>query len=212
MVASRVKTKDIKTKKIIIFITIGFLIIPLQSFRYFRAYNLLSDYILLITDVGIQVYDPQLNEYRMLTESNLITESDTDYISFVQFSSDEGGYIFCRLKNYVFVYDESLNSCGNFEIEVENFPCVLNPYKTKDGNNTLIITYINTNQKIDSSIYTIDLKNEESPGSLYIKNDIIYLLGSNGIPTDALNKGISCQFMHSSTYINKVLVCFAIDQ
>ena len=80
MAVSRLKTNIIKPEKIIFYITICFLITHLQSFKYFRAYNLLSDYILLVTDEGIQVYDPQLDECRLLTESNLITENDIDYI------------------------------------------------------------------------------------------------------------------------------------
>ena len=213
MVVSNIKTIINKSKIILFFITIGFLIIPLQSFRYFRAYNLLSKYILLITDVGIEVYDPQLNQKTIITESDLITgDNDIDYISFAQSPSDEGGYIYCRLKNYIFIYDESFNSHGKFEIETTNTICVLNPYKTFDGNNTLIITYINGNQKIDSSMYTIDLNNAESPGSLYIKNDKINLLDTLGNTEMVMNKGISCQFMYSSTYTNKILVCFALDQ
>ena len=213
MVVSRVKMNIIKSNIIILFITIGFLIIPLKSFKCFRAYNLLSNYILLITNEGIEVYDPQLNEHTILTESDLITgDSDIDYISFAQSPSDEGGYIYCRLKNYVFIYDESFKSYGKFEIKTANIYCVLNPYKTLEGNNTLIVTYINGNQKIDISIYTIDLNNSESPGFLYINNDRINLITSVGNPTLAINKGISCQFMYSSNYTNNLFVCFALAQ
>ena len=77
---SRVK-KIIETKIILFFITFCLLIIPLQSFQSFRAYNLLSNDILLITDKGIEIYVPQLNQHRILTESNLINGAgDIDFI------------------------------------------------------------------------------------------------------------------------------------
>ena len=209
---SRVKNNIIETKIILFFIIICLLIIPLQSFKYFRAYNLLSNYILLITDEGIAIYDPQLNQHRILTESNLINgASDIDFISFAQSPSEEGGYIFCRLKNYIFIYDESFNSYGKFEIEPASIYCVLNPYRTKDGNNAIIVTYINGNQKIDTSMYIIDLNNADNPGSLYKKNNSINVLDSERGEQQALNKGISCELMYSSIYTNKLLTCFALD-
>ena len=205
----RVKFKKIM---IIFIITICSIIIPLQSFTFFKAYNLLSDYILLITNEGIIKYDPQTKLCTTLTESELITgETDRYYISFAQSSSDEGGYIYCRLKNYIFIYDQSLNSLGSFEIKTGRVNCVLNPYKTKDGINTLIVTFINELQKLDSIIYSIDINNTESPGSLYWENNQISLLDLEGNEAIASGNGISCELMNNSTNSNKLLVCFALD-
>ena len=40
------------------------------------------------------------------------------YISFTQFTEEEGGYIICRLKNTIFVFDQNLNNeYGNFEVD-----------------------------------------------------------------------------------------------
>lgn len=75
------------------------LILNTKSFKYFKAFNLLSNNITLITDEGIFGYnkdkeEPFLIEYYTLINSQL----EQEYISFTQFPLDKGGYAICRVK------------------------------------------------------------------------------------------------------------------
>ena len=209
---SSIKNDRIENTIIVFFIIICSLIVPLKSFTYFKAHSLLSsNYILLITDEGILKYDSQLNQYNIIQNTNLITNNgDIYYISFAQSPLDEGGYIYCRLKNFIFIYDESFNSYGSFEIGQELNHCVLNPYRTKGGNDTLIVTCIN-NEQLKSIIYKINLNDAENPASVLVEKDGIKTLNSKMEETSVLNTGISCELMNSSSHTNKLLVCFATD-
>jgi hypothetical protein len=192
MVSSK-KNNIIEITIISFFITISSLIVPLKSFKYFKAYNLLSsNYILFITNEGILKYDSQLNQFITIENTNLIAENgDIYYISFAQSPLDEGGYIYCRLeKNYIFIYDESFNSYGSFEIRQEYNHCVLNPYRTIEGNDTLIVTCIN-NEVLKIIIYKINLNDTENPASVLVEKDGIKPLNANREEMSVLNNGIS---------------------
>ena len=83
--------------KLTFFMIIFSLIIPSISFKYFKAYTLLSNKILLITNDGIIEYDPQSATSKTIMESNLITlDTDQNYISFAQSPSEEGGHVFIK--------------------------------------------------------------------------------------------------------------------
>jgi hypothetical protein len=206
------KNNIIEITIISFFITISSLIVPLKSFKYFKAYNLLSsNYILFITNEGILKYDSQLNQFITIENTNLIAENgDIYYISFAQSPLDQGGYIYCRLKNFIFIYDESFNSYGSFEIGQEINHCALNPYRTKDGKDILIVTCIN-NQLLKSIIYKINLNDAENPASVLVEKDGIKPLNANRGEMSVLNNGISCELMKSSSTTNKLLVCFVTD-
>ena len=154
----------LKAKNVMfILITIYSLIIPLHSFLYFKAYNLnSSNKIILITEEGIIAYDSQLDEFTDILTSSLIGgKDDLQSISFSQSPSENGGYFYCRLKKEIFIYDESFTSFGRFNIDVEDF-CVLNPYRTSQEINTLIVSYINSSSKLKIVMYTINYGNNEN--------------------------------------------------
>ena len=197
----------------IFFIIIHLLIIYIKSFKYFKAFNLLSNNIIFITDAGIIKYDPESNSQTMIQETNIITsQSEQDYIQFAQSPLDEGGYVFCRLKNYIFIFDETLNiNYTSFNVDyIINSYCVLVPYKTNEGKNTLIIGYITGNQKLKLLMYDLNIGSNDI---VKLLNETEYLAkNSYGQLQNVLNKAISCELMHSSNYSNKILSCFIIDQ
>jgi len=205
------KIKNIPFNKLTFLMIICSLLIPSISFKFFNAYTLLSNNILLITNYGIIEYDPQSATSKTIMNSSLITSStDQEYISFAQFPSEEGGYIFCRLKEYIYIFDESLDTYyGSFLIETSNIYCVLNPYKTLDGTNTIIVTYINGDQKLKTTIYKIDLNNNDQLASLIGSNEK-FTINLNKREMKLLNKGISCELMYSLNYPNKLLIIIFI--
>ena len=166
-----VRKQSTKINQNLLIILICLLIIPFQCIRYFKSFLLYSEEILLISDEGILKYDPSINNYSIIQESNLISsENDLDYISFTQSPAEEGGYIFCRLKNYIYMMDQNMNNLGNFEVnEINNGICVLNPYKTSDNKLALLISFINDIQNIRILMYQIDF-NQGNISSILISN------------------------------------------
>ena len=202
-----------KLNKYLFFILI-FLLNLFQSFKYFRAYTLFSKDILLITDEGIIKYISTNKEQIKVKESNLISsENYLDYISFSQLSLVEGGYIFARLNNHIFIFDESLtNVLQDLTVdEILNSFCVLNPYKSKDGNLRLIISYVNGAQHIRIIIYQINLNDGANPGILIneITQDVINY--ETNTLQKVVAKGIACQFISLNEYENDLLVCFTVE-
>ena len=120
------------------------LIIQIESFQFYKAFILLSNDILLFTDEGI-------------------IKNNLKYISFTKFTEGEGGYIICRLKNTIFVFNNNLDyKYGNFEInESENFYWDIKSYKA-DGKIIIIFTYINLEQKMRFLKYQINLNQENN--------------------------------------------------
>ncbi|MBR3674476.1 MAG: hypothetical protein IKN65_09455, partial [Clostridia bacterium] len=201
-----------------ILITFYSLIIPLHSFLYFKAYNLISsDKIILITNEGIYAFDSQSNELTELLQSSLIGgEEDLKSISFAQSPLENGGFFYCRLKKNIYIYDESFTSFGSFNIDAEGF-CVLNPYKTRLGINILIVPCVksdsnNSNAKLKIVMYTINYDNDENLIVSSIETGSISMKNLKGEEKNVYNEVLSCQLMTLSSYTNKLLTCFSADQ
>ena len=77
--------EKIKLNQYLLFILVCLLIIPSKCVKYFKSFLLYSEEILLISDEGIIIYYPSINNYTILQQSNLISsENDLDYVSFAQ--------------------------------------------------------------------------------------------------------------------------------
>ena len=128
--------------------TIFLLIANIRTFSNFKPFNLLSGYSVLITDEGIIKYNPSINYHQKVVSSYVISsQNDQNYISFAQFSLIDGGYVICRLNQYIYILDKDLNSHVYFEIsEIKDSYCVINPYKTIQGDISIIISYINASK------------------------------------------------------------------
>ena len=194
------------------YVTIFLLITYIRSFSNFKPFNLLSDYAVLITDEGIIKYDPSLNSQQIVVQSNAISsQNDQNYISFAQFSLDDGGYVICRLNQYIYILDKDLNSLVNFEIsEIKDSYCVINPYKTIQGDITIIISYINGDQKMRLLMYQLNIND---PNNLYemINETTFQTINEYRMDQNILNKAISCELMINNN-TNTILTCFVADQ
>ena len=75
-----------------------------KSFKYFRAYHLKSGEILLITEESIKLLNLTNQIQSTLYELNLFSsKDDIQYISFAQSLYDEGEYLFCRVKQLIYI-------------------------------------------------------------------------------------------------------------
>ena len=187
------------------------------SFKFFKAFNLLSnDYLVLITNEGIIKYDPATQNQILLVESsdNIIIETkDEKLISFAQFPSDEGGYVFCRLNKKIYIFDKDLNTYYQyFEVSsIENVYCILKPYKKANGDITLIISYVNSDNIIKILNYKINIgqtNNLATPLDEIIKE----VITPNGLSSTVMNKVIACELITVSESPNNLLVCFTVSQ
>ena len=204
--------QKIKINQYLLFILVCLLIIPSKCVKYFKSFLLYSEEILLISDEGIIIYYPSINNYTILQQSNLISsENDLDYISFAQSPPQEENYIFCRLKTYIYVFDEHLNFLGNFEVnEINNYYCVLNPYRTLDDKLAVLISFINGIQNIRILMYQIDI-NQGNSTFLLINNATQQIIDhETDMLQSPINKAISCQVYDMAGYASKLLDCFAV--
>ena len=85
----------------------------IKSFRFFQEFYLMSNNFLLITDEGIKKYEPTTKATEDVSEISA-QENEQNYISFAQFSSAEGGYIFIRIKKVIHLFDQNLNYIGYY--------------------------------------------------------------------------------------------------
>ena len=135
--------------------------ININSIQYFKSFNLLSnDNLVLITDEGIKKYDP-LTQNETLVQSNDIIQSQNDlkYVAFVQFPLGDGGYIICRLNNFIYLFDKTLDTYyQTFLIsDIKNYYCILKPYKALNGDLRIIIASVDNQNKIQISMYKLDI-------------------------------------------------------
>ena len=154
-----IKSFNSKYFKILLFFLIFFLSFPIfKSFIYFRAYNLISDTILLITDEGFIFTDKDNQDPKNIYQTELFSSSDDlQYISFTQADYDNGNLLFCRIKEKIYILSYDLNSIflvltinDMAESEVS-----LITFQDKDNNNLLIVGYINTNKEVILEVYNI---------------------------------------------------------
>jgi hypothetical protein len=139
------------------------LILNTKSFKYFKAFNLLSNNIILITDEGIFEYNKE-SEEPILIESFTLIDSllDQEYISFAQFPLDKGGYVICRVKQNIYVLSDDLSfKYGNFQVEeLSDVYSVIVPYVANDGRITILLTFIK-DDLLNLIIYLFSNNNNE---------------------------------------------------
>jgi hypothetical protein len=130
------------------------------SFQYFKAFNILSSDILIISDEGIIKYNIELNITYLIVPLEMENPFVAiEFITFSQFSSDEGGYIICRINEYIYLLSEDASiSYGNTTIsDIKNQYIDLIPYITSDSKKTFIICYINNKKEVVSILHEINI-------------------------------------------------------
>ena len=183
------------------------------SLKQFRAFNLLSNNaVILITDEGIEKYDPELKERNILVSENGLISSDTDInlVSFAQFPLEEGGYIFCRVKSKIYILGNNFFDYNHFsipEISDKNNLLII-PYNNIEGCSKFIIAFISEN-KIKLLMYYLYI--EKGHGDL-LKSISHSIKSEQSNSANVFNEVFSCSLMSSSGYDNKLLACFAPEQ
>ena len=183
-------------------------IFSVTSFNKFKAFNLLSNDIIIISDEGIIKYDLQLGTQSLIIPNNFTFYFDQ--ISFGQFPLDEGGYIICRINSVVYVLSSDTSTIyGNITIpDFEALKVNIVPYTNKNGKTFLIFSYVRYSLKISIEMYEIDIASFNN--SQKICQYYQYLQYSNGTIIYLSNGYHSCDIMNSENN-EKILVCFFVN-
>ena len=197
--------------KLILFIIIFFALkVPIFSFKYFKAFNILTNDILLVTDVGIIKYNIETDSQSLIVSYNNIINNDGSTLEFItvsQFSSDDGGYIICRINEYIYILSRDASfSFGNIILsELHGQYVEIIPYITKDSKKSFIIAYIDDNHKIALILHEININKIDDSKIIY-QNLQSVKYNEQYIGTISL-KSLSCKIMNSEIQQN-ILTCF----
>lgn len=191
-----------------IFALLYSLIFSVSSFQKFKAFNLLSNDIIIISDEGIIKYDLQLGTQTLIIPNNITFYFDQ--ISFAQFPEDEGGYIICRIDSTIFLLSSDTSSIyGSMTIPgFETLKVNIVPYTSKEGKPCLIFSYVTYSLQISIAIYEIYFSPfKDSPKRNHFCE---YLQYSNGTTIYLSNGYHSCDIMNSENN-EKILICFFVN-
>ena len=100
-----------KLKLYLFYFILIILINKIKTDKYFRAYALQSEDIILFSENGIKLIDKNLNESLIFNISLITKTNDLKYIFFSQFNFSRGNYLFCRLYQFIYIislYDNLL--------------------------------------------------------------------------------------------------------
>ena len=203
--------KLVNTKFVLKLILILFcLSSPINSIQYFKAFNILSKDIIIISDAGLFKYEIENQKQKNISDIQSISSTmNVEYISFAQFPSNEGGYILCRINNYILILSEdSEEIIGEIIIEeIKEEKLSIIPYTTKNNNKAFFLCFINANYKIVILMYEINLEPTFNSQQIF-KNeqDVEY---EDGTVDYLPGKPITCELMLSENKEN-ILVCFVI--
>ena len=114
METSNLKKNQLKNKFNILIFFILLLSInnEINSFDAFKAFNLNSNDLLLITDEGIILFNIKYNNQTLLIHNVTNKENfGLEFISFAQFPEEQGGFIICRQQEYIYFLSEDATNC-----------------------------------------------------------------------------------------------------
>jgi len=200
-------------KLLLFFMIFSLLKHPVISFKYFKAYNILSNDtisndILIISDEGIIKYNIELDIENLIVP--LTIENPSASIQFVtsnQFSSEDGGYIICRINEYIYLLSANASiSYGNITISELNGQFIdLIPYIMSDSKKSFIICFINNQREVVSILHEVNIPQfEESQIISYKAQKIEY---EEGKIVGITLMGIGCKIIDIESKQN-IFTCF----
>ena len=200
---------NIRYIKVLNFLIIFSLLwIKIENFKFFKAFNLLSNDILLVTNEGIINYNPETNNQKEIINKTLFSSSEAlSFITIAQFSEEEGGYILCRIQDtFFFIQNDALTLLGSIKIDgFSNQYIELIPYLNKEDKYTFITSLIGEGPKLNIYQHEINLSSFNESKLLYHEiKDIIYDDGTKGYIAISI---IACKLLNTPNEEN-MLTCF----
>ena len=182
------------------------LIIVMNSFIAFKPFSLSNNNILLVTEKGIYRFNLDSQNIYLINSFNNLDISIIENVDINKFSDDEGGYIFCKIDIYIYIFSKNADTLIDIIILNDNtsgsFQVSITPY-ISDNNYYCILIYINIQHKIQINKFKI---NFNSPGDNELTVDKI--IEDNNMK---YIRGITCQLLYSSKYQKNILICFVTN-
>ena len=198
---------NINNKSHLLFSYIIFYIIltPINSLHYFLPYTLLSGNILLLSEEGLQIYEPNSNNISSIYNfsSNIGFEGGQSALSFTQYYSLFNDYSICSIQgNLLFLQNENF-SCIKVSSEFNYNYKVLVPYIIQENYTSFILGLIQDNN-LTLRMYNVYI-NESCEINLMFENIFNY----NNITSPYSGSYISCELMYyKGNHQNYTLICF----
>ena len=199
--------------QLIIIYLISFL--PKNEAKFIELESLSSGNYFIVLDSGIFIYNNELKEKKSLRDFERNNKIGTsDIINIRKHIYNENIYIFCRINNYLYIYDEYNNKLTSFIMTYYVDQTLLNykyyniiPYNTNDNKLNIIISSIREEVKKEWCWESIRCK------YYYYYNDYIdYNIKLNGDKISFNDRNKNKQsFEVSSTLLNEKNICYLMD-
>ena len=194
------------------FFIICSMIIPSTLFKKGQGFNLLSNYVVFITTEGIIKYDPETKEEISIIDFGSSINEGEKYISFAQFPSDDNGYFFCRIKQFIYAFSENFEILGNLtDNEIVNSYVELIPFKNNVDELYLISVFANDARKLKLKKYKYNYPNTNGDLLEFQDVNVQSILRDNFNNEEVMNKRVSCEITYSSEYKSEALTCFLMN-
>jgi len=180
-----------------------YFISKVNSFIRFRAFNLLSENLLLITNEGIKLYDTSFETITDIINITIIPDNFF-FSSFVQFPLSQGGYILLKLMNNIYLINKEANEVISQDTknEINGIYSKLIAYKSQNNKLYCFISFVE-NYKL--KIFAYKIENSK------LEFDYEIIREENQI--NFHQNVVSCEIMFSSfNQNNSSLICFTSDK
>lgn len=208
---NKVFTDNIFSLKLILFLC--YLITTVEEiffyYDYSKFFELNNGNFLILTENAIYIYDSKLENKisELVTGFQIETKEDFNFVTFAQYSKEEGGDIIILYKDFIYYFYQENSRYIECQINLETggLYYTLVPYKIVDKL-FFIVGFIDKETKLAINIYEIDV--EQNIIILKLSNIPKFQTYSGETSSQTYN-GFSCQMMKSQTY-GKVLTCFYV--
>ena len=180
-----------------------YFISKVNSFTRFRAFNLYSENLLLITNEGIKLYDTSFETIIDIINITIIPDNFF-FSSFVQFPLSQGGYILLKLMNNIYLLNKEANEVISQDTknEINGIYSKLIPYKSQNNKLYCFISFVE-NYKLKIFAYKIENS----------KLEFDYEIIREETQINFQQNSVSCEIMFSSfNQNNSSLICFTSDK
>ena len=180
--------------------------------KYPNSFTLNNDNILIIAQNGVYLFtqnDEQINTILSFTDEKemISTEKYCTKTTFLQLSNEEGGYVFCLIKDILHIFSKEMMLLDRFNLTKDiNGEFYFLDFIKKNNNyfDYIISFFENDSEFFKIFYYKLNIETEEN---IKINNIEVTRIASNGDENKKFSKAVSCEIMKHSQ-IGQIYICF----
>ena len=180
--------------------------------KYPNSFTLNNGNILIIAQNGVYLFtknDEQINTILSFTNDQemISTIKNSTKTTFLQLSNEEGGYVFCLIKDILYIFSNEMVLLHNFNLtkEINGEFYFLDLIKENNNFFDYIISFVDINSKALKIVYyQMDIETEKNT---MINNTEVTYIASNGDKNSLFSNAVSCEIMKHSR-IGQIYICF----